>query len=170
MTNRSTYENRDENIQKIRDLIKGIHIAMLTTTDPDGTLRSRPMGTQQVEFDGDLWFFTKGNSAKVHDVQHDQHVNVSYASPGDQRYVSVSGMAQMVHDKAKAKELWNPLLKAWFPDGLEDPELALLKVSVEQAEYWESPSGTVVRLVGFVQAVTTGKSENLGHNEKINLK
>lgn len=141
---------------------------MLTTAEEDGSLRSRPMVTQQFEFDGDLWFFTSANTPKVDEIKHDQHVNVSYAEPKDQKYVSVSGRAQLVRDHQKIEELWNPLYKAWFPNGLENPDLALLKVSVDKAEYWDSPSGQVVRLVGFVKSVITGEPiANLGENEKI---
>lgn len=164
-------ENTDRTaaIAKLGEMIQGIRIAMLTTAMPDGTLRSRPMAAQQTEFDGDLWFFTEAASEKVHEIQDDQHVNLSYAAPDDNRYVSVSGRAAIVRDREKAEELWNPLFKAWFPRGLEDPNLALLKVSVEQAEYWDSPSSTVVHLAGFAKAMTTGQKYEPGDNEKINL-
>jgi general stress protein 26 len=162
-------EHRDgsENIKKLRKLIEDIKFAMLTTVEEDGTLRSRPMATQLAEFDGNLWFFTNANAPKVDEVQHEQHVNVSYANPDAQKYVSVSGRATLVRDRQKIEELWNPLYKAWFPKGLDDPDLALLRVSVEGAEYWDSPSSPVMRLVGFVKALTTGKPYSGGENEKI---
>lgn len=157
-----------ENIEKLSELIKDIKFAMLTTVEEDGALRSRPMATLKSEFDGNLWFFTKADAAKVDEVQQNQHVNISYAAPNEQKYVSVSGIAELVRDRHKIEELWNPLFKAWFPQGLEDPNIALLKVSVDQAEYWDSPSSAVVRLVGFVKAVVTGKPiENIGEHEKI---
>lgn len=163
------HTDHNENIKKLRDLIKDIKFAMLTTAEEDGTLRSRPMVTQQTEFDGDLWFFTNASAPKVDEVQQNQHVNVSYAEPKDQKYVSVSGSAQLVRDRQKIEELWNPQYKAWFPKGLDDPDLALLKITVEQAEYWDSPASAVVRFVGFVKALTTGEPiGNLGENEKIN--
>lgn len=161
--------HRDEQLKKLGELIKDIKIAMMTTVEQDGSLRSRPMGTQQVEFDGDLWFFTREHAAKVDEVQHDQHINISYANPDDQRYVSVSGTATLVKDQQKAKEFWNPLYKAWFPEGLDDPELALLKVHVDKAEYWDAPSSTVVLLVGFAKALVTGKEYEGGENEKVQL-
>lgn len=162
------HTDHNENIKKLRELIKDIKFAMLTTVEEDGTLRSRPMATQQFEFDGNLWFFTNVNAPKVDEVQQNQHVNVSYAEPKDQKYVSVSGTAQLVRDRQKMEELWNPLYKAWFPQGLDDPSLALLKVSVDKAEYWDSPSAPVVRLVGFVKAVVTGEPiSNLGEHKKI---
>ena len=158
-----------EAIQKAGELIQGIKVAMLTTLEDDGSLHSRPMATQEAEFDGTLWFFTRAGTAKVHEVEHDQHVNISYADPAGNRYVSVSGRAQLVRDKIKVEELWSPVLKAWFPDGLDDPELALLKVSVEKAEYWDAPSSTVVHIVGVAKALATGQPYEPGDNEKIDL-
>ena len=165
----TTTTDRSESVAKIAKLIKGIRIAMLTTAETDGTLRSRPMATQEAEFDGTLWFFTSADSPKVDEVEHDQNVNVSYAKPDDQAYVSLSGRARLVRDSAKINELWNPLLKAWFPDGKDDPKLALLNVDVDQAEYWDSPAGGVVALAGFVKAAVTGKPAKGGGNEKVEL-
>ncbi len=146
----------ENDIQKLGELIKDVKIAMLTTLDEDGGLRSRPMATQKTEFDGTLWFFTRASSPKVDEVEQEHQVNVSYAAPDSNTYVSVSGPAKLVRDPAKAKELWNPILKAWFPKGLEDPDLALLSVRVEKAEYWDSPSSTMVQIAGFVKAIATG--------------
>lgn len=156
-------------LEQLREKIKGIRIAMLTTIDDDGSLRSRPMATQETELDGDLWFFTPASSPKVGELDRDHRVNLSYADSDDQRYVSVSGTARLVRDRAKAKELWTPLLKAWFPEGLDDPELALLRVRVEKAEFWDSPSSKMVQLAGFLKAVATGKPYDPGENEKIEL-
>jgi general stress protein 26 len=166
----STHPDRDESIGKLSELIKDIKFAMLATAEPDGTLRSRPMATQQVEFDGDLWFFTGANTPKVYEIERDRHVNVIYAAPDKNVYVSVSGKARLVRDRQKAEQLWNPAYKAWFPKGLEDPDLALIKVSVEQAEYWDSSSSAVVHLAGFVKALATGERYQAGENEKIDLR
>lgn len=164
-----TEHTRDEAITKLWSLIKDIQFGMLTTVEQDGTLRSRPMATQKVEFDGDLWFFTYGHSAKVDEVEHDHDVNVSFAEPDDNRYVSVSGKARLVRDRNKMEELWNPILKAWFPKGLEEPDIALLKVTVTQAEYWDGPNNTVVQLAGFVKAIVTGQQAKGGENKKLDL-
>lgn len=145
-----------EHIKRLNHLIEDVEFAMLTTAQPDGTLRSRPMATQQCDESGNLWFFTEMNSGKVAEAQTDPHVNVSYASPEDQTYVSVSGTCEIVRDMAKMKELWNPLYKAWFPKGLDDPEIALMKIHITDAEYWDSPNGTMVQLAGFVKAIATG--------------
>ncbi len=164
-----TIEKSGDPVQKLGELIKEIRIAMLTTVEADGILHSRPMATQSVDFDGDLWFFTSAESGKAHEISNNQRVNLNYSGKDDNLYVSVSGTAQIVRDKDKIKELWQPVLKAWFPDGLDDPNLALLRVSVEKAEYWDSPHSAVVKVVGFIQALATGKPANLGENKEIIL-
>ena len=163
--------NPDEAIAKVGQLIKGIPIAMLTTATADATLRSRPMAVQEMEFHGDLWFFCGADSAKVYEVRQEAHVNVSFADPSASRYVSLSGRATLVRDLQKAKELWNPTLKAWFPKGLDDPELALLKVTIDSAEFWDAPSGKMVQLVGMVKAAITGQpyKPGPGEHQKVNV-
>jgi general stress protein 26 len=162
------YQTRDESIKKLKELIEGIDFAMLTTICGD-QLHSRPMSTQKFEFDGDLWFFTSDQTHKVDEIQKDNRVNAAYSKPDDNVYVSVSGTASLVKDQAKIEELWSPILKAWFPKGLDDPNLALLKVSVEQAEYWDSPNSTLVQLLGFIKALATGEQIDGGDHGKINL-
>ena len=161
-------DTRNNSIEKIRKLTEDIDFCMLTTIDA-GHMRSRPMSTQQTEFDGDLWFFTDDNTHKIDEIAKDNRVCAAYAKPASDTYVSISGRAEVVRDPAKMEELWSPVLKAWFPDGLEDPHLCLLKVSAEQAEYWDSPSGKLVQLFGFVKAIATGEEADWGENKKVIL-
>lgn len=163
------HTDRQEGLKKLNKLIKDIRIAMMTTVMEDGSLRSRPMATQENEFDGDLWFFTQASAPKVDDVQQDQHVNITYANPDDQVYVSVSGTGQIVRDRKKMEELWNPFLKAWFPQGLEDPDIALIKVNAQYAEYWDTGSSKMVQLIGTIKATLTGQQYDPGENKKIQL-
>ncbi len=159
----------EEAVAKVRDLIKGINTGMLTTISAEGHLHSRPMRTQETEFDGNVWFFTKAESGKTHDIEANPQVNVAYARNESQDYVSLAGTAELVRDRQKIEELWKPLYKAWFPEGLDDPDLALIKVSAESAEYWDSPTNVVAHIAGFVKAVTTGKQLNVGDNQKVDL-
>ena len=154
-------KGQEDAIRKVGQLIEDIQFAMLTTAEPDGCLRSRPMATHQdhgKDFDGVLWFFTHAETGKVDEVKRDQHVNLSYASPEHSKYVSISGVATLVRDKVKAKELWDPKYKAWFPKGLDDPDMALLRVDVTKAEYWDTPGGAVVHAIGLVKALATGRN------------
>ncbi len=165
-------KNGHNDVEKFRELIKDIKIAMLTTQNDDGSLRSRPMGTQLEDFDGHyLWFFTYGKSPKVQEVQQDRQVNVSYADPGGNRFVSVSGRALLVRDRKTMEKYWDTVYKAWFPDGLDTPDIALLQVTVDKAEYWDGSSNKFITLVGFLKAVATGQKFDGGaENEKINFK
>src|SRR5262245_15491231 len=113
---------------RLAELIEGQRVAMLTTVEDDGSIRCRPMITSPGSFDGELWFFTSDDSAKVHEVEHDQHVNVSFSEPGRERYVSISGTASLVHDPDRARRLWSPQIASWFPRGADDPSLLLLRV------------------------------------------
>ncbi len=160
--------DHQQNIEKLRDLIKGIRIGMITTNSSDGQLHTRPMFTFETEFDGDLWFMTGSDSRKMEEVAGDHQVNVAYSDTGKNRYVSVSGQAQIVNDRAKIKDNWNPLLKAWF-DGPDDPRIRLLKVSVTSAEYWDGPSGPVAKVLEIAKAVTKGAAP-MGENETLKLK
>ena len=139
------------------------------TTIDSGHLRARPMSTQAAEFDSEVWFFTRDDSHKIEEIEKDNRVCLGYSKPDDQTYVSVSGRADMTKDRAKMEELWNPILKAWFPEGLDDPNICLMKVTIEHAEYWESPSGKLVQLFGFVKALATGQEADYGENKKIDL-
>jgi len=107
--------DRDEQIEKLAEMVKDIEFAMLTTVEPDGSLRSRPMATQKIEFDGDLWFFTRASAPKVDDVEREQNVNASFARPEGQQYVSVSGKARLVRDRAKIRGALEPGLQSLVP-------------------------------------------------------
>ncbi len=160
--------NREESIERIRELTHGIDFCMLTTID-GGYLSSRPMSTLKFEFDGELWFFTSDSTHKVDEIEKDDRVCVAYSNPDDNVYLSISGRAQVVKDRAKIEELWSPVLKAWFPEGLDDPHLCLLKIPVEQAEYWDAPNSKIVQLFGMVKAIATGQEADYGENKKISL-
>lgn len=151
-----------DNMEKVAELVKEIRFAMLTTAEPDGTLHSRPMSTLQMDEEGCLWFFTGEHSYKVGDVDQQARVNLAYARPDKQDYLSISGTAEVVHDRAKMEELWTPWLKPWFQDGLDDPELVLLKVHVDEANYWDAPGSAVKRLYGLAKGILTGNTDALG--------
>lgn len=139
-------------VAKLNELVKGIEFAMLTTVRTDGTLHSCPMAAQEVDIDGTLWFLTDTNTQKVEAIRTDERVNVAYSDLAGQRYISITGRCQLVRDHVKSKAMWNPLYKTWFPKGLEDPNLILLKVQVQDAEYWDAQEGRMVSLSGFVKA------------------
>jgi general stress protein 26 len=163
-------QTREGDLEKLRELVKDIDFCMLTTVDEGGDLHSRPMSSNgDIDDDGDIWFFTSASSHKVSEISKLPKVNVSFADPDNQRYISVSGTAQLVRDRAKIDELWRPEFKMWFPEGKDDPEVALLRINLEKAEYWDSPSSTIGYALSFVSSLVTGKEPDLGENRKVNL-
>ncbi|MEV7326903.1 pyridoxamine 5'-phosphate oxidase family protein [Micromonospora sp. NPDC093244] len=152
---------------RVTELVRDARICMFTTIALDGRQVSRPMGLQEAEFDGDLWFFASADSAKVRQIRVNPEVNVSFSDQKHNVWVSVSGTARDEFDRARAERLWNPLLKTWFPDGLDTPGLTLIKVHASSAEYWDSPSSSVVNLLGFARAAVTGQPPEVGENHEV---
>lgn len=159
----------EQGVSKVRELIKDIKVCMLTTMTADDTHVSRPMTVQQAEFDGDLWFFAFADSSKVQEIGLHPQVNVAFSDTGGNTWVSLSGTAETIEDRAKAEELWNPLLKAWFTEGLDTEGLMLIKVHAESAEYWDAPNGKAVMLFGAIKAAITGEPPKAGENETVQL-
>jgi general stress protein 26 len=119
--------------------------------------------------DGILWFFTSASSPKVSEAQaNGWQVNLSYANPNKQDYVSVSGRATVSRDRKMMETLWNKWVEVFFPKGLDDPDLALLRVDIEKAEYWDAPGTSVGRLFAVAKALTTGNKDAIGENVKVN--
>jgi len=163
-------QTREDDLQRLRELVKDIDFCMLTTVDEGGDLHSRPMSSNgDIDQNGDIWFFTNSSSHKVSEIARLPKVNVSFADPDNQRYVSVSGSGELIRDQKKIEELWRPEFKIWFPKGKEDPEIALLRVRLEKAEYWDSPSSTIGYALSFVSSIVTGKQPDMGENKKIDL-
>jgi general stress protein 26 len=160
-------QNNDQ-LTKVRSMVKDIRVAMMTTVDEQGNLVSRPMAAMQMDEEGTLWFFTKRSSPKVDQIeQNESRVNLSFADVGDADYVSISGTATEVDDQAKIDKLWDPQVKAWFPNGKEDPELTLLKVHTQMAEYWNSSSSKMVRFFEQAKAALTNTVPDMGENKKV---
>jgi general stress protein 26 len=156
-----------EETTKVAGLLKDERFGLFTTIAPDGTLISRPMAMQEVEFDGDLWFFAARDSRKVAHITANPQVNVS--TSGSSSWVSLTGHAVVVDDLEKKRSLWNSVVEAWFPDGPEDHDVVLLRVEAASAEYWDSPGGRLASVISFAKAKLTGQAYDGGENERVQL-
>ena len=150
---------------KVAELAKGIQIGMLTTVDEQGHFVSRPMAQQEVEFDGDLWFFAERDSRKIRHIAANPHVGVTLSSGAT--WISLNGTAEIVTDTAKARELWNTVVEAWMPQGPDDPSVVLIKFNADTAEYWDTPGGRIASVLSFVKAKATGEPYSGGENETV---
>jgi general stress protein 26 len=107
--------------------------------------------SSDIDTDCRLWFFTFANSHKVLEIERYQQVNVSFASADKQRYISICGTAELVRDRNKLSEKWQPELKTWFHQGIDEPNIALLKVNIHKADFWESPSSFIPQTINFLE-------------------
>jgi general stress protein 26 len=154
-------------LAKVIELIRGIRIALLTTLDHEGRFHTRPLETLQADCDGTLWFFTDWHSPKASELQQDVRVSLGYANPAKDTYIAISGAGRLFRDPERAKQLWSMGQRAYYPDGPEDPRLAVLRIQTERAEYWIAP-GRFSYLAAAAQAVTTGKPAGVvGENRKV---
>jgi len=133
-------------VQRFKDLTHDIPFAMFTTITADGSLRSRPMVATSDAFDGSLWFFSRATSPVAQEIGLNSHVNVTYVSAAEDRFVSVSGIATMVRDVARSKQMWSASFTTWFPGGPEDAELSLIKIGLTKVEYWDRKAGRMHQL------------------------
>jgi general stress protein 26 len=152
---------------QLAELIRDIQVGLLTTVDREGQFHTRPVQTLRVEEDRTLWFFTDWGSPKADELRHDVRVSLGYSDAGTRRYVAISGAGSIFRDAAKARELWTIEQRAYYPQGPQDERLALLRVSIERAEYWIAP-GRASYLIAALKAAVTGTPVGvIGENRKL---
>jgi len=162
-----THLASDEELKTIAELIKASRIALLTTLSVHGHLHSRPLATQEADFSGELWFLTQDPSEKVSDILINPHVNAAFES--GKGYLSIAGNAEIVHDRAKVEEFWSPAAEAWFPEGKDDPTVALIRVRPVSAEFWARDTPGVVAVFKMAKAALTGGQPDIGDNQAVDL-
>ncbi|MBC7917161.1 MAG: pyridoxamine 5'-phosphate oxidase family protein [Rhodoferax sp.] len=153
-------------LEKIGDLLKGANIVMMTTLDEDDRLVSRPMSLLKMDIEGALWLFSDLHSQKLNQVDR---INLSLSNEEDSRYVSIAGHGEISNDRALMRELWTPFMKPWFPGGVESLDLALLKVTPQTVEYWDSTHNKMVRMFAVAASVIAGKPIGMGEHGKLSL-
>ena len=159
--------------EKLWNLIKAIKFAMFTTRHGNGHLHSRPMTTQNGKIDEDtsLWFFMSRRSEIVADIAHEPAVSLAYADTDADDYVSVSGQARVVDDMAKKRQLWNKMTEAWFPGGIDDPDLALVQVSITHADYWKAKDSKLTQVFKMAKAAVTGHPPaDISEHGRVNMR
>ncbi len=156
---------------KLWELIKDIKYGMFTAHHGNGHLHSRPMTTlNRDEKGGVLWFFMSRSGEPAIDIESMPEVNVSYSDPGRDAYVSISGTARIVNDPARKNVLWSPLAQAWFPGGVGDPDLALVAVTINHAEYWDVRTNKATKIFEMAKATITGTPPSLGEHAEVRMR
>lgn len=158
-----------EGLAKIAELVEGIRICMFNTVADDGRISSRPMAVQDAPFYGSLWFLASIRSEKVDEISHDRDVTLSFADPANSRYITLKGRASFLRDEEKIHELWSAWYTAWFPGGEKDPDIAVVRVDVTEADYWEANSSKIVLGLRYLAAAATGGSVPTGESGHVSV-
>lgn len=148
-----------EGIEKLKDLVEDIKICIFCTnlsTDDGSTCR--PMSAQEVDDEGNLWFFSGIDSDKNTEVKKDKHVQLFFSDPSKNSYLVVNGVAEIVLDRDKIEEYWTPLVKTWFKDGKDDPNISLIKVIPNNSYYWDVDGNRMINFFKMIASVATGNN------------
>jgi len=164
----SSPAGRNEAQAKLWSMIKKIKVAMMTSWDGEA-MHSRPMHGYQEEFEGKLYFFTRHDSGKTDEIGHYDKLNLAYVDIDDNMFVSLAGRGRLSYDRERMRKYWSPMVGAWFPKGLDDPQLALIEVDVDSAQYWDSTSSSMRYLWEVAAANLTGREPSLGESAKLDL-
>jgi len=163
-------EITNQHIEKLVEMVKDVRICMLITNEKNAdNISGRPMGISKIDEDGTMWFFTKASSYKVDEIEESKKVSIAITNESSNNYLMIHGTATLVNDKTKMKELWSAIMKAWFPLGLDDPDMTLIKVTPNEVNYWDSSSSKMVVLFNMLKAIVTGKEYSEGEHGKIDL-
>jgi general stress protein 26 len=152
---------------KIKELAEKVHVCLFTTNLGSQPLSARPMSCAKVEDDGALWFFSQKSSEHNGHIEKDNHVQLFFSNTNSSEYMSVYGNAEITEDRKKVEEMWNPILKNWFNEGKDDPEISLIKVTPESGYYWDTKSNKVVQLLKMAAGAVIGKPLDDGLEGKI---
>jgi len=174
MATESNYESQhlsgDTALAKVRELLKNFRSTMMVTT-VNGTPHSRPMGMQgdAEKFNGELWFYTDKECQKVEEIKAEPSVSLIFQSDSDSTYMHLFGQAVVIDDLGKKKEFYTPLLKTWFPEGLTDPRMTMIRFEAERGDFWDSPGGMLQILAAFTKAIVTGQRGQGGEMGEVRL-
>jgi general stress protein 26 len=162
--------NQTKQVNKLIELVKEVNTCMLITIEKyTEHLSGRPMGITKIEDDGTMWFFAKMSSPKVDEIEENMNISLSIMSESKNIYLMVNGTARLSYDYAKMKELWNPMMKIWFPLGIDDPEVLLIKVTPTEASYWDNSASKMVVAFNMMKALVTGREYDEGEHGRIAL-
>ncbi|QGJ72168.1 General stress protein [Planctomycetales bacterium 10988] len=162
-------DTHQESLNKLNDLIQEIGTGMLVTRDEQGQLRSRPMQVANEKLEDALYFFSDPNSAKIHELETNPQVNVSFACPDKQTYISISGSIHFIEDDAAKQKLWKDEFDRWCPKDLHAEDLVLIQVQMSQAEYWDVETSSMVQLFGKAKSYMTGEDYTGAENKKLTI-
>lgn len=159
--------SKSEAVKKLKEIAEKTDMCMFCTIPDKMPLQTRPMSTQKVDDDGNIWFLSSVDSHKNSEIKEDMHVQLIYSDPGSFSFMTVFGAASISQDQKKIDELWKIHAKAWFTEGKEDPRISVLKVTPIEAYYWDTKHNKMISFLKMMAAIATGKTMDDGVEGKI---
>lgn len=156
------------NIEQFKKMVNDCRVAMFGSYK-ESDLEFRPMSHADVDNAGNIWFYTTQDATKVEEIAKNNNVLLTYSHDGNNTYMSITGTASISNDRDKMKELMNPFVKAWFPDGVDDPTMRLIVVDPEEVNYWVNNNNKVISYIKMLSAAVLGTKPNVGEHGKITL-
>ena len=155
--------NNNEAVEKIKELAEKAQTCLFCTKIETGkAFSTRPMSAQKVDDEGNIWFLSDKDSTKNMEVKDDDHVQLLFSGSSHSDFLSVYGKASVNYDKEKIKEFWEPIVKTWFQEGVDDPRISVIKVTPEEGYYWDTKHGKLVAVAKMVTSMVTGKTMDDG--------
>ncbi len=146
-------------VSKIKELADKAQTCFFCTvaSSPEST-GARPMAVQEVDDEGNLWFLSAGDSYKNKDLARDPAVKLFFQGSAHSDFLMLSGSATISREKEKIRQLWNPMIKTWFTEGVDDPRITVLKVQPDDGYYWDTKHGTAVAGIKMLIGAAIGKT------------
>lgn len=156
-------------VKKLQDMAKEVRICMFCTYDANNRLQTAPMSANKVDDEGNLWFISDKNSQRNQDLTTNSTTDLIFGDPSNENFVSVHGSSEILYDKQLIKELWNPIAKTWFQGGVDDPNISIIKVTPNDAYYWDTKHGKMVSFLKIAVGAITGKTMDDGVEGKLTI-
>lgn len=159
-----TEENRAplsgaEAIEKIKELGGKMQTCFFSTDLKAGrAAATRPMSVQQIDRDGNLWFLSADDSHKNAEIKKDPRVQLYFQGSAHADFMTISGTAKISTDRQKIEELWEPIVKTWFTEGIDDPRITVIQVKPEDGYYWDTKHGKMIAFIKMIAGAITGKT------------
>lgn len=159
--------SNNEALEKFKNMIDDINVCMFCTNAVNNLFETRPMATQKVDDEGNIWFLSNTESHKNREIEVDETVKLIYAKPSQAEYLTVEGKATVYTDKEKISEIWTDFAKAWFKGGKDDPNLSAICVKPDKTYYWDTKFGKMVTLITAAVGTLTNKVVDAGVEGKL---
>lgn len=162
--------HNQEAADKIKEMVDKIDIGMMCSfTSGNDYPHAVPMSRQEVDNEGNIWFLFSSESETHQNLQQNNKISLLYAHVGDYNFLSINGTAEISTDRQRIDKYWNKMIEGWFEKGKEDPRIRILKVTPNDAHYWDNKSNKLVTILKVAASAISGQQLDIGREGELNL-